>query len=579
MAHSCAFNQTTKQPYCGCNLGWPESTYDTAVIPNATDYCSAYESKEEEFVYQNALGALVDELSPTEFCNFIANRTDNDTTGEEGLRRRRSLLAPAAGEVYEDGIHIVPEFTTFRCEGPFYAGSCGDGTHPAISYSALHQVHLLLFTIAAMHVLISVIVAIIAGMRIRQWRRWQDVVIKNGPQHLINKTTSGISGPTLAGSSGSAGDIDGSGSNVSNVAVGEVKEIENSTGKNGVARRRYDTLLSNLEENPLPLEEAARRPTDTAVAAIPEDEDAPTTAPPSVAGSVFVSEVQDAAKNVQRRWIRRDSRLLRKRHRLGEMAICLGQALLPNLVSQYEFSTMRVAYIGSHNLPETFDWVDVLMHHLDFDLHAIIGASIVTWAIFICEWLFSGLAGWVSSVFMLIACIAVLAINIWLVAAIRFSCRGGRPHRIRNVSRWYNNPGWLCIPIGGIIFLCSTTFATALFFWWQFGGSSCFFTNEHQQIWRWLPGDLPWYCGLIGPAVLLVWMGYVTIPAWALVMHMRPKAIIIEGKKGSEGEDVEEAPEVAQQVERQVSGVRTQAVVMAEIQKLQNELMELQAPS
>jgi hypothetical protein len=580
MSHTCAFNETTKQPFCGCNLGWPESTYDTTLEPNATDYCTPYETKEDQFIFNSAIGSLINEISPTEFCNYLTNGSVSDadfyppTSTESG--RRRSLLAAAASDanLSSEGLHVVPEFTTFRCEGPFNAGSCSSGSHPAISYNALHQIHLLIFVIAAMHVVVSVIVAIIAGMRIKQWRRWQNEDIVHGPHHLVNKTLSGGDGK------------------VEGTAAVEVD----------VEKRKYESLLSNLEENPLPLEVEGERGGamitsggKTVVGDVKNEEnaadvdgDAPppaADAPESVANSsIFVSEVQDAAKKVQRHWMRRDSRLLRKRHRLGEAAICVGQALLPNLVSQYEFSTMRVAYVGSHNLPETYDWVNELMIHLDFDLVKIIGASLVTWGIFILEWLFSGLAGWVSSVFMLIASLTVFAINIYLVAAIRFCCRGGRPHRIRNITRWYNNPNWLCLPIGGIIFLCSTTFSTALFFWWQFGGNSCFFTNYEQQIWKWLPGNLPWYCGLIGPAVLLVWIAYVTVPAWALIMHMRPKAVLVEAaekkKEGGEGETHNDGGGRDVDVEKQGSGERrTQAVVMAEIHKLQTELMELQAPS
>ncbi|KAH7623763.1 putative MLO-like protein 11 [Nannochloris sp. 'desiccata'] len=608
MSHSCAFNQTTKESYCGCSLGWPESTYNPAVVPGADEICAPYGAKEDQFIYENVLGSLVNDISPTEFCNFVANGSltnaissvGGSNSGGGGLRRSLLEASTSTSDIEEEGLHIVPEITTFRCEGPFYAGDCGNGSYPAISYSALHQLHLLVFTTAAMHVFISVGVVILAGMRVRQWRRWQNEDIINGPNNLINTN--------LAENSGHLG-RDGSES--------EVMADANREGSSpGIGRRRFDSLLSIAEENPLPLEEAIMTernnsntdPTPVATVGagvavdrnginINEEEngengDAPTPAPTSSvnqAASSFISEVKNAAKTFHRHWMRRDSRLLRKRHRLGESAICFGQALLPNLVSQYEFSTMRIAYVGSHKLPELYDWVSELMIHLDFDLGQIIGASLVTWAILILEWLLSGLAGWVLSLFMLIACLTVLGINIWLVAAIRFSCRGGRPHRIRSVSRWYNNPGWLSLPIGGIIFLCSTSFSSALFFWWQFGGDSCFFIDTEQELWKWLPGKLPWYAGLIGPGILLVWMAYVTIPAWALVMHMRPKAVIIEaGKKGVRGEgggttgvDVEKQPP-QQQLDIQQQGAgerRTQAVVMAEIHKLKAELIELQAPT
>jgi hypothetical protein len=615
MDHSCAFNQTTKQPYCGCSLGWPESTYDSSVVPGADEICAPYEANEDQFIYKSVLGSLANDISPIEFCNFVSNGSltiatntnsieaiAGNNSGSGGLRRSLLEGSTSMSDVEkEEGLHVVPDITTFRCEGPFYAGSCEDGHYPAISYSALHQLHILVFTIAAMHVLISVGVVILAGMRVRQWRRWQNEDIINDPSQLLDNNE--VEYATSFNERGGE--------------VTENGDREGSSPLAGTARRRYDTLLSTCEEIPLPLEEAitAERNNNTNTNDInltpvasngtavvvgrkgvglddehnEENGDAlPIPAPTSSrvdATRSFISKLKKAAKAFLRRWTTRDSRLLKKRHRLGESAICFGQALLPNLVSQYEFTTMRIAYVGSHNLPDRYDWVNELMIHLDFDLGQIIGASLLTWMILILEWLLSGLNSWILSLFVIIACLTVLGINIWLVAAIRFSCRGGRPHRIRSASRWYNNPGWLSLPMGGIIFLCSTSYSSALYFWWQFGANSCFFTDKGQHIWKWWFGKLPWYCGLIAPGILLVWMAYVTIPAWALVMHMRPLAVIVEagkeeGRGGGGAVDVEKQPPQQLDIQQQGAGERrTQAVVMAEIQKLQTELMELQAPS
>jgi len=616
MNHSCAFNQTTKEPYCGCSLGWPESTYDPAVVPGADEVCAPYEANEDQFLYKTVLGSLVDDISPNEFCNSVSNGSliisnnsiqaigENSNSGNNGLRRSLLEASTPTSDKKEEGVHVVPDITTFRCEGPFYAGECESGSFPAMSYSALHQLHILVFTTAVMHVFISVCVVILAGMRVRQWRRWQNEDILNGPRQSLNDSID--NNESSFGRNGG-----GTGS-------GEVKDDGNREGDSSpetATRRRHDALLSTCEENPLPLKEAisaGKNDTNTTLnpiasgdAAVVADRkgvglnaevkgkngDAPTLEPTSSTNAIstFVFKVKNAAGTFLRYWMRRDSRLLRKRHRLAESAICFGQALLPNLVSKFEFTTMRTAYVGSHNLPDMYDWVYDLMIHLDFDLGKIIGATLVTWTIFILEWLLSGLDSWYLALFVGIACLTVLGINIWLVAEIRFFCRGGRPNRISSVSRWYNNPGWLALPIGGVIFLCSTSFSSALFFWWQFGADSCFFTDREQEIWEWLPGTLPWYTGLIAPGILLVWIGYVTIPAWALVMHMRPKADKVEaGKKEGGDVDLEKQPSQQQlDIEQQAAGEqfskagerRTQAVVMAEIQKLRTELMELQAPT
>ena len=80
---------------------------------------------------------------------------------------------------------------------------------------------------------------------------------------------------------------------------------------------------------------------------------------------------------------------------------------------------------------------------------------------------------------------------------------------------------------------------------------------------KFAPYALPWWTALIASFIMILWLANVTVPAWALITHMRPSAkdaeigdISTHGGKSKKG--------------------RTQAMVMEEINRLQEELQNMQ---
>ena len=57
------------------------------------------------------------------------------------------------------------------------------------------------------------------------------------------------------------------------------------------------------------------------------------------------------------------------------------------------------------------------------------------------------------------------------------------------------------IPIRFNLFLTSFMFSSALFFLWQFGGQSCFFTSHGNAFWLAWVG--PWWTSLIYAGLML----------------------------------------------------------------------------
>jgi hypothetical protein len=636
--HGCAFNQTNMAHFCGCDVGWPESTYEAPLATGSG--CVAYDVSQDAFVLQEFSQTFVrlsesNQINGTELCHVI---TKEESLGAQGtglrkLQRRydvQSVIFPsshgrrlASSEVKPSEEYLYPHIGSFRCQGPFYSGACANGSYPAVSDTALDQMHLMVFLMAGVHVVVAVIVVAVAQLRMQQWRRWQkldidscaametvfsDDIERNSPGHSNQEKDEKVRGSHGEGSTTTDPPlpVDATMAKLEETQVGTCTYggLESAPSTHDGTRTKHDVSRPNeiskglnastgTAASPEPL--AADQNIKEIGAAVENDDGSDRLVEVilpqemRVAGGQISSgilracstnenkgdmcavshkdEGMKAAKMMEMRWKYRDSMLRSRPQRVTEAFICFGQALLPNLVSRHEFSTMRRAYIRSLGLPHDFDFVNEATLHLDFDLSRIVGSSMIMWVILILQWLLSGLISWATSLLMLLCILTLLVINIWLVVSVRYCCRGGRPHRLGRGPRWQFSPRKLAIPIGGIIFMSSTVYSSFAFFAWQFGGNSCFFESGQQKMWRWIPGDLPWWTSFIGSGIMLLWLASVTVPAWALVTHMKPqtgKAFCVPAAKELKATKVESKEWT------------TQAEILAEIEKLQRVLNEMQ---
>lgn len=63
---------------------------------------------------------------------------------------------------------------------------------PLLSLEAIHHLHIFIFVLAIVHVTFSVLTVVFGGMKIRQWKHWEDSIIKDNydtQQVLKNKVT------------------------------------------------------------------------------------------------------------------------------------------------------------------------------------------------------------------------------------------------------------------------------------------------------------------------------------------------------------------------------------------------------
>lgn len=452
MYHDCAFNVTDKAPYCGCSLGWPESTpkytfndlEDPELNVNLSvpgGECLAYGQNEVIFIFEqfmDSFAAVTTELntSVAEWCDILIedeatlnlNSTSNSTAValmNPTTGRRRLMGESSSPDAASRTLHIIPEVKTFQCEGPFYASSCGVGKHPAISNTALNQIHLLVFLIAAFHIVSAIVVMLVATLRMRQWRRWQDDTfdrdIVERSMSALNKFRASLRRTRLR-------------------ADGPTPNVSARETRDDIERTADDTISNNKSPGAAEefLEEQGTAQCDV-YDPVSNPSEVRDSNKASEFGAAAVAAVSNAATSVQRQWVRRDSQIQRKRHWIAEAVVCVGKALFPNLVSREEFNMMRQAYIVSKpDLPADYDFVKDLQLHLDFDFVHILGASLTMWICLLFMWLLSGLIPWIPALLLLFAVLGLFAIDIGLVAVVRHQCRGGRPHRYEGKGKQYN---------------------------------------------------------------------------------------------------------------------------------------------
>ena len=79
----------------------------------------------------------------------------------------RRLLEAAAATTGEPVKH--------ECVGRAEAGvgGCPPGKRPAISLNALHEVHVLLFVLASLHILAGALLIALTSLRVRAWHQWE----------------------------------------------------------------------------------------------------------------------------------------------------------------------------------------------------------------------------------------------------------------------------------------------------------------------------------------------------------------------------------------------------------------------
>lgn len=441
-------------------------------------------------------------------------------------------------------VHVLPRAKLFKCTGPFLSSGCPNGKVPAISASALHQVHIWLFLIAVTHVGTCVVQFMVATVRILLWRRWERLARQAAmPRSRAAKAAS--------------------------IVMADQHEAAEPPGlKEGSGK---DVEPPSADGAPPSDVQAAAADAQAAAAAAAAGQAEQGTADSSPAGASLAAAASMAGSASQASssgsQLRPSSlKKLQSRARfvwkfkpadfhewgasgwLMEFAICLVQALWPNLVTRGNFTLMRKAWLaagaqsmrrqdaslatslsfssggGSSGGSSEISFVGHVLDCLEGDLTTFVGLSVEMGICLVVVVLLMGVTGNVGGVTLVcLACSLMLATNMALVALLRHQCRGAKPNRSRGRDQWWRNPHFvLAIPLRLLTFLCSFVFSSTAFFAWQFGSASCFFTSTWGL---WSIWDLPWWSGIVIAVVIWMWASAATIPAYALAAHSRHRSL------------------------------------------------------
>ncbi|KAL4432565.1 hypothetical protein ABPG77_000502 [Micractinium sp. CCAP 211/92] len=494
--------------------------------------------------------------------------------GDGGINPLLILLAQDPDAITQR--HLLPRISLFKCTGPFMSSSCPDGQVPLISENALHQMHIYLFLVAIFHVAVSVVQILLGRVRLRIWRRWEWQAQQAGtgavlpPAPPLGRVLSSASRRSSKGLShaenGAAGILgdsahddsrapaDGVGSDTEAAAATAAAAANEQAGSSragstvrpwALLRRQWGRVQQRWQVRHARMPSAWHCLAEAGICFVQAlSPDTVTKQNFLLMRAAWLASQPTGPANKAKQGAQAKADELKDAQKGLEAedgameALQSSQEQLPidskaagddagGAVSESVDSgcSGRCSAVVSRCFPlrqagGKAEFVDHMLDSLEDDLPSFVGLSIEMGVVACVMLLLAGLTGWIGPLFLIVASALLLITNMTLVALLRNSCRGGQPHSSSGKPpKWWRNPHLLlAIPIRLILFLCSFVYSSLVLFAWQFGSNSCFFST-HGDIWG--VGGLPWWTGIIWVAVMLLWVGLVTIPTFSLVVHPR----------------------------------------------------------
>uniref|UniRef100_A0A1D2A4C2 MLO-like protein n=2 Tax=Auxenochlorella protothecoides TaxID=3075 RepID=A0A1D2A4C2_AUXPR len=395
--------------------------------------------------------------------------------------------------------------------------SCGEGRVPLVSFLALEQVHILIFVVALTHVACSFFLHSVARARIRLWRRWPEMDHERAA--LVNAQIEQYHARLHGGGDAAEYGPPGASSSPANVAGGGAAEEPRHPSSPPLVDEGMATALRRIQTL---MRQGSAAPGSEGV-------------PPSADGASTVVEAPAARVGGERdkRW----------RHWAAwwrEFAFCLYHGLAPNSLTRMQYQTLVMSFRLTHRLPASFNFLDdpqpllrtgrvdrsspsplhpqvisFIVQSLEDDLSAVVGLSLEFWLLIVIYWLVAGPYGYPTMIFFALNGAVLALTNTKLQHIIRYVTNSGVPQQLELHVFWLNRPPLMLIPIKLTLFLCSYTYASFIFFLWQFGASSCAFEDVFYRGWV-----LPWWTIILFNTLMLVHMSWVTFPAYSLAVQM-----------------------------------------------------------
>lgn len=418
---------------------------------------------------------------------------------------------------YEDGgrrlrATAVSGDETFACEGPraLDGGSeCPEGKVKAVSFLALEQVHLLIFSLSIMHVVCGFVLYGLSVLRVKwEWGQWEASpdVHHQKVQEALQEYYSSLDATSLFR-----------------------KSLSRTSGTNVT---HEDSLCSRMEENG---SGEAEMGTCQEITGPPRLER--TSAPlPRVLHSDSFQEPSGVFRKLSRstrsfhNLVALEKDLMRnafvKIKRFGKKSVGvlhnvvhpIIQGMGPLVVSKSQYAKLRASFIYTHKLNGNFDFLKHVLHSMEDDLSHLVGITPIFWIVTTLFWLISGVIGYAILPAMIINAFVLIVLNAKLVSIVKnITDRLGTGSAVILEKHifWFNKPDLLLQPMKFCLFVSSFIFNTFLFFVWQFSVGSCPFTDAFYP--RWV---IPWWTIIIFNAVIFIHLATVTFPAYSMAVQM-----------------------------------------------------------
>ncbi|KAF6252972.1 hypothetical protein COO60DRAFT_478769 [Scenedesmus sp. NREL 46B-D3] len=459
-----------------------------------------------------------------------------------------TTAATAGPEALVDGAHAV-------CSGEYLESyeECGHrpGWAPAVTGETLEQVHMLLFVMAVVHILVSVLVLLLSTLKLRLWQHMgggaaEDhlahaaalaaaAAASNSSAHTI---TAGLPASKLQAQPTAAAAVPASAAAA--VAEPAAAAAAAAAPADGSADTHAADQASGLARQ---LSSAAVLVVDAGPAAAAAGGGGAALAAPNWRGRPVamqgpLSYLRECAELALRQLLlplhptltkqeyavlRASFYLTHLRHAAHSPGDDSGTAKAATTAAESSHSTgastAAAAAAAASGLAQGAGglYAPYLLECIERDGSKTVGLGLPMWILVLCFVLLSGAIGWATWLFLILAGGLLLAINTSLLATARHMTRGGTVTAQQpGASRWQvlHNARLLLGCIKLMLFFLAFVISQSVYFAAFFGTESCFFSRTGFQ-----KNPVPWYGIMVIDICLLLSLALFTLPLYTITSH------------------------------------------------------------
>mmetsp|Transcript_29769 Transcript_29769/g.95736 ORF Transcript_29769/g.95736 Transcript_29769/m.95736 type:complete len:628 (-) Transcript_29769:241-2124(-) len=376
---------------------------------------------------------------------------------------------------------------------------CPAGKQPLVELATLHELHILMFTLALCHLLICCGMMAIAMWRMREWQEWEDTLVaeleekeKARQEQKEKKKQAKRQLKGLAATGTGASD------ELQPAPPAKPAPLALPKPKLG-----WGKLQKDVTGDSAAIPRTPRRRSSMAV-----------TVADWVVGE-WVDDVEAGKENNKKRPVAEGPKLA-----LG----CVVKQFLKS-VSEEEFRIMTQSFASTHSTMSSFRFTVYVRACMHEDFVAVVGLQWTDWSILILLVLLSAPFSFAETVLQLSAIGITTVAGAKLVYIILMTVKDGVVDKLDSNLFWFGSPHWLLSLIRYVLFVNALVISNCIFTAWQ-DPHSCYFSSQFYtghddadgRIWRTF--QFPFQARLVLALLNFVHVCFITIPLYSLAVQM-----------------------------------------------------------